>query len=161
MEPRRPEGFPERVAGALPRVRAFLARLLGPDDAVEDLTQEVFVRAIRSQGSFRENGSLSGWLLRTAFRLALDHRDRRRRAPGALETEPASGRARASAAEGREELARALDPLSPVERDVLLRFHQRGESIREIARALALPEGTVKSHLHRARRRLGGVQEEP
>lgn len=41
-----------------------------------------------------------------------------------------------------------------IERRVLLEFHQDGRSVREIARALGSPEGTVKSDLHRARRRL-------
>jgi DNA-directed RNA polymerase specialized sigma24 family protein len=56
-------------------------------------------------------------------------------------------------AEG-EQLERALAPL---ERDIVLRFHGRGDSVREIARALHMPEGTVKSHQHRSRRKLAGL----
>jgi DNA-directed RNA polymerase specialized sigma24 family protein len=47
-----------------------------------------------------------------------------------------------------------LAVLRPLEREVLLRFHQNMESVREIALATDMPEGTVKSHLSRARRRL-------
>jgi len=67
---------------------------------------------------------------------------------GALAAPPA---AEAGVGESVEAL---LMPLAAVERDVLLRFHRDGRSVREIARALGMPEGTVKSHLHRARRRL-------
>jgi len=42
---------------------------------------------------------------------------------------------------------------------VLLRFHQREESVAEIASLLALPEGTVKSHLSRARHKLAQRKE--
>jgi DNA-directed RNA polymerase specialized sigma24 family protein len=46
--------------------------------------------------------------------------------------------------------------LAPRERDVLLRFHVDGESVAEIAAALCVPIGTVKSDLARARKRLAG-----
>ena len=59
-----------------------------------------------------------------------------------------------SGTENRELVARLLDGLSRNERDVLIRFHCHEESILEIARSLGKPEGTVKSLLHRARRKL-------
>jgi RNA polymerase sigma-70 factor (ECF subfamily) len=94
--------------------------------------------------------------LRTiALRVVLDQRARGlrlREAAGAQSNELA---AREDATvEHRDELLRVLAPLSDVERDVLVRFHGRGETVQELALALQLPEGTVKSHLHRARRKL-------
>ena len=54
----------------------------------------------------------------------------------------------------RDTVEELLGRLSPVEREVMVRFHQREQLIVEIARELRTPEGTVKSHLHRARRKL-------
>ena len=136
-------------------LRRFLRRLTGRAEEAEEVLQESLARALRSRASFDPRGSLSGWLRRTALRAFLDHRDRQRRQPEHLVGDVESGAAPgAGALETREELERLLARLSPREREVLLRFHQRGESLAEIARRLELPLGTVKSHLHRARGRL-------
>jgi RNA polymerase sigma-70 factor (ECF subfamily) len=142
-------GFAERLVALTPRLRAFVRRLCLRD--ADDVVQETLVRAWRSRAAFRaDDGSLDAWLMKIAFRTYLDLRNRR--APHALgdqvESLPA---APAAGVEVGDELAAALRGLSPIERDVLLRFHRQRESIEEIAAALAMPAGTVKSHLHRAR----------
>jgi len=148
-----------RISAEIPRLRAYVARLLGvrttsPD--AEDALQEVLARAWRYRASFEEQRALGPWLRSAALRVVLDRRAARERAPRAEELDPSEVPARASAdgASQREQVERMLEPLSPIEREVLLRFHQREESVAEIARVLALPEGTVKSHLWRARRRI-------
>ena len=113
------------------------------------------------------NSSLRGelapgpWLRRVALRVWLDllRKSRRgpRRAEGAEVELVATGDAvaeHARALAAREELDRLLARLAPLEREVLERFHRAGHSIARIAVELELAEGTVKSHLHRARRRL-------
>jgi RNA polymerase sigma-70 factor (ECF subfamily) len=148
-----------RMSAEIPRLRAYVARLLGvrttsPD--AEDALQEVLARAWRYRASFEEERALGPWLRRAALRVVLDRREARDRAPRSVELDPAEVPARASvdSASQREQVERMLSPLSPIEREVLLRFHQREESVGEIARLLSLPEGTVKSHLWRARRRI-------
>ncbi len=148
-----------RMSAEIPRLRAYVARLLGvsttsPD--AEDALQEVLARAWRYRASFEEERALGPWLRRAALRVVLDRREARERAPHSVELDPAEVPARANvdAEAQREQVERMLSALSPVEREVLLRFHQREESVAEIASALALPEGTVKSHLWRARRRI-------
>jgi RNA polymerase sigma factor (sigma-70 family) len=59
----------------------------------------------------------------------------------------------------REVLHAAIDALSPVQRTVLGLYHFDELSISEIARVTALAEGTIKSHLYRARLRLRDVLE--
>ncbi len=54
----------------------------------------------------------------------------------------------------RDDLQRALSGLSPEQREILILFHQQDWPIWLIAQHLNMPEGTVKSHLHRGRRRL-------
>jgi len=91
----------------------------------------------------------------TALRLALDSRARRGREPliGALEEEP-GGRGRRVRAMNKRTSIGCLLGSTWSNRDVLVRFHRHGHSIDEISTALHLPSGTVKSHLHRARRKL-------
>lgn len=164
-----PTGDARRLERALeaeiPRLRSHVARLLGHParsaDA-EDVLQEVLARAWRYRASFEERRALGPWLRRTALHVVLDRRDARARAPRQGEVDPADVPAAASvdAAAQREQLERLLAPLSAVEREALVRFHQRGESVAEIARTLGLPEGTVKSHLSRARRKLARRKED-
>lgn len=142
-----------REIGALDgRLRAFLGSLGRCD--VDDLAQETMARALRSRATFTaEKGTLVAWLLRIAFRVFLDRREPQ--AQQAAPTEPTDHRPDpARVAEARDHAEALLAQLSPTEREVLLRFHRDGDSIAEIAGALAMPAGTVKSHLHRARNRM-------
>lgn len=153
---RSPDPLEERLTRALPRLRAHLARPRSrvPGVDLEDVTQEVLARALHYRGSFDGARSLWPWLRRVADRVVCDQREAGARRPDPLEECDPVARERPVALDERDELVRLLGGLSPREREVLLRFHHRGESVRTIAGALNLPEGTVKSHLSRARRRL-------
>lgn len=150
----------QEILALRPRLLAFLRKLAGAQDA-EDLCQDCLFRALRSRHSFDANkGSLQNWMMKTAFRTFLDHKHRLGRQPSGLGAGDVRVRApREGSAAEREELQHLLARLSDTERVVLIRFHQARESIAEIGAALGMPEGTVKSHLHRARRRLAQVQE--
>jgi RNA polymerase sigma-70 factor (ECF subfamily) len=152
------EPLDRRLVGAIPELRAFLRRLggrIGGSADVEDLVQEVLARALRSRHTFDEAREVGPWLRRTALRAYIDQRMSMRRAPERLdfaEAEPAE-RATDELAE-RDSIEHLLARLEPVERDALLQFHRDGRSIREISAALSMPEGTIKSLLSRARRKL-------
>ncbi len=144
----------ERLTAEIPRLRSFLGRVSrGPGGEVDDLVQESLARALRYQSNYDRGRALWPWLKRMAFRVFLDAQAAPARRREVAEVE-APAAASAPALDTREEVARLLASLPATEREVLVRFHQRSESVREIALALRLPEGTVKSHLHRARRRL-------
>jgi RNA polymerase sigma-70 factor (ECF subfamily) len=148
-----PERLRESLRAEAPKLRAFVARLFGRSDAdADDVAQEALARAWRYRESFDSARDLGPWLRAAAFRVFLDHRDRTQRAPQALESEPVAPRD--DALESRDALERWLSVLSAPERDVLLGFHRHQESVTDIAARLSMPEGTVKSHLHRARRKL-------
>lgn len=147
------ESFEERLVRELPLVRAYLRRV-APGRDVEDLVQDVATRAWKYRDSYDGEREIGGWLRAVALRVLLDRRAEVQRAPAVLEDPTLVPEAPASAPHAREEAERALERLSAVERDVMLRFHAREETLEEIARELGLPVGTVKSHLHRARRRL-------
>jgi len=150
-----------RLAAELPRLRAFIARLArgsSPPIEAEDIAQEAAARALRYRASFDADRPVGPWLKKAALRIFLDRRARLSRDEAHREQWARSQEERAtssdSSLEDRETIARLSARLSARELDILLRFHQRGETLREIAAALRLPEGTVKSHLHRARAKL-------
>ena len=151
-------GLEERLGAELPGVRGLLRRLLGRDAGeAEDLAQEVAARALAYRGSFERGRALGPWLRRAALNVLVDHRARGARIPAGVEAtgeraDPAAAHDELSAQ--RDQLEHLLARLSPVEREVLVRFHRDGATVAEVATALDLPIGTVKSHLHRARRRL-------
>lgn len=144
--------FTADLLALAPRLRAFLRRLSGAD--VDDLAQETWARAWRSRTSFDSDcGDLAAWLMRIAFRTYLDHRAKRR--PDALgDRDVVGGLPAHVVATQRDEVEVALACLSTIERDIVLRFHRDRVPVAEIAGALRMPEGTVKSHLHRARVKL-------
>jgi RNA polymerase sigma-70 factor (ECF subfamily) len=151
------EPLEERLVGELPALRAFLARLSGPGrrGEVDDLVQETMARVLRLRASYDPERPLGPWLRTTALRLLIDHR--RKVADGAISlAADVEAGARSDGAEQHENVERMLASLEGVEREVLARFHVRGQSIAAIAAVLGLPQGTVKSHLHRARRKLAG-----
>lgn len=148
-----------RLASALPRLRAHLGRAVGASAALEpdDLVQEVFARALRYRASFDEGRALWPWLRQLAQRTIADQLRSAERRPATLEElEPPAPRA-VNRNELAEEVTRVLALLTPPQRAVLVRFHQREQSVEQIARELGMPAGTVKSHLSRARRRLAGL----
>lgn len=146
--------FDRFLAELRPRVLGFL-RSLHRQEA-EDLLQETYARAWRSRARVDGSDRPASWLLRIAFRAFLDFRSKQRPAPAvALDEELREGApGPVQQAVARERSEALLSQLPPREREILLRFHRDGQSIAAIAAALALPAGTVKSHLHRARQRL-------
>jgi RNA polymerase sigma-70 factor (ECF subfamily) len=143
------------------RIFAYLARALGCGFVIEDLAQEVFVRAYQALPRFDVNGNarLSTWLLTIAHRVGVDARRRRRPACAELETERYPSQVPSpEQLLGREELrlaiARAVSTLPPEQREVfvLAEFHDLSTS--EIARVVGAMESTVKTRLFRAKARL-------
>jgi len=136
-----------------------LARRLGnsPADA-EDAAQDTFLRAWRALSQFRREARFATWLYRIASRRALDVALKRRShetyefdlddAPltsMALQGDDAIGDAE------RRDLERLIGALPPIQRAVITLYYYQDRSVRDVATALGIPEGTVKTHLHRAR----------
>lgn len=141
----------------------YLVRMSGRPDVAEDVTQEAFVRVLSNLDRFDPRFRFSTWLFTIARRLYLNFCEKRRpssagEAVGGYEGSAVGPQAAASDAEHREfsrdAIQRALLELSLEQREVLVLFHQLEWPIWLIADHLGMPEGTVKSHLHRGRRRL-------
>lgn len=141
-------------------VHALIWRLLAgrARHRVEDLVQETFVRVLRALPGFDPAGSasLSTWMLTIAARLALNELRRPEAAALELAEEPAGpGTERADAGAERRRLAEAIGAgvaaLPDAQRAVLVMREYHDLDYAEIAAALELDLGTVKSRLARAR----------
>lgn len=136
--------------------RVALGVLHNREDA-EETAQEAFVRAYRSFARLREPERFRGWIVRIAFRLALDRvratsrRERRELAAVDPSPEPTAEDRAASREFGRR-VRHAVDGLPEKLRVVLVLAAIEGHVTSDIARLLRLPEGTVKSRLFHARK---------
>ena len=125
----------------------------------EDVAQEALARAYRKRDTLRDRERFRAWLVRICWRLALDRRRtarrRERREQAALPPPPpADAEQLAAAAEFRARLWTAIDALPEELRMVVVLAGIEGYDTREVAGLLEVPDGTVKSRLHRARKRL-------
>ena len=139
-----------------PALRAFVRRLCGHEADADDVLQEALAKVWRLRASFDGERNGRAWLQRAAFRVFCDHHERRRRQPRPaddLGARPAPSTP--CPTELRDELQHRLAALPDLERELLLGFHRDQLSLRELADRHGLPLNTVKSRLHRARRRLG------
>lgn len=154
------EAFVALVERHKDAVVSYLARLCGNRDRAEDLAQETFLRLFRSAAGYSERGLLRAYLFRIATNL-LRSEERRERRHRLLAPFLRSGETVEPAApdgllrqEVRREVTQALAALPLRYRVPLVLYEIEGWPYLEIARQLALSEGTVKSRIHRGRERL-------
>jgi len=142
---------------------AFMLRMSGRPDVAEDVVQEAFVRVIRNLDRFDPRFRFSTWLFTIAKRLYVNWSQKFRPVSEtdlvqSWEGGPARPEDGVTHAESRASMHQminlALSSLGEVQREIVLLFHQQEWSIADISRYLNMPEGTIKSHLHRARRRM-------
>jgi RNA polymerase sigma-70 factor (ECF subfamily) len=125
----------------------------------EDVAQEAMLRAYRNFNRLRDRERFRGWLVRTAWRLALDRiraaGRRARREHAAMETvSEIRTENMAASQEFERHVARAVDALPEKLRVVIVLAAIEGYNTREVASLLDIPEGTVKSRLFLARKQL-------
>jgi len=131
---------------------ALAHQMLGDADDAEDISQEAFVKVFQALPRFRREAAFSTWLYRIVTNLCLA-RIRRNRAVVALDS---VGEMRSSEDPSRrvtESLLtrQVLSQMVPELRAILLLRDQLGLSYREISRTIAVPVGTVRSRLSKAR----------
>ena len=158
-----PAAFAEVFERHHPAVHRYLARRLGRDLA-DELAAETFAIAFAKRGRYDLSfEDARPWLFGIATKLAQRHwrrEERELRAYARTGVDPAAPssdeqvNARADSAVAGPALAAALAVLTPKERDVLLLYAWEQLDQPEIAAALSISPGTVKSRLHRARNRI-------
>ena len=143
------------VASHRDRARRLAWRLVGGDDAAaEDVIQEAFIKAYRALGQFREEARLARWFFRIGVRQGRNISLWRtvRETWSALwhgGQEPAETLALGDPLL-RRRIAKALAQLSRSQKEAFVLVHMEGFSVHEASCLMGKPEGTVKSHLHRA-----------
>ena len=140
-----------------PPLWKYLRRVAGSDDAAKDVAQDVWLRVLRGIGRLRDGSRLRPWLFGVARRALMDRL--RQQYAGVVDTDVdvAELAADQPADSFEEEIAameHELERLPVTEREVLTLFYLRELSLAEVAEVLAVPAGTVKSRLFRARRLL-------
>lgn len=128
-------------------VRGLLRRMGAESALADDIAQDAFIQAFRRCAEFRGEGAFSAWVKRIAARLYI--RRRAREARYVDEAERPDEAAAAPDPGGLVDLDEALRGLNEPERLCVSLCHGAGMSHPEIAAALNLPLGTVKSHVKR------------
>lgn len=136
-----------------------------PDAEADDVCQEIFWRIFQALPRFRGESRLSTWICTLALRRIVDHRrsPARRDVPAGAPTDagfprprdrdprPSSPQTDAVLSQRRQRVRAALDGLLEPARSVLVAYYLGEMPVADIARALEMPLGTVKTHLHRGR----------
>jgi RNA polymerase sigma-70 factor (ECF subfamily) len=152
-----------------------------PADAA-DMTQEAFVRLLRSLGTYRAETKFTTWLYRLVTNICLDGLRRRGRSVDSLD-EPSTTQAGDDAQTAGERLAdtdrwtqpeeeiqlresarevrAALEDLPPAQRLALTLHYFQDQRYEDIAEVMGLPLNTVKSHIRRGKERLALVLSDP
>ena len=162
-----PAAFEAIVNRYTPLLYSLAYRLLGHGEEAEDAVQEILEKAYRALPGFRISKRFFPWL----YTIGLNHLrslERRRKRRSRLKLWSAESQrvlesaaseqgnpVRRSELEEGERLAQeALDTLRVEYRQVFVLRHIQGLSVQEVAEVLQMPEGTVKTHLHRARKQM-------
>jgi RNA polymerase sigma-70 factor (ECF subfamily) len=150
----------------------YLHRMLGDAAEAEDVFQETFLRVVKHLPRFEEGRRVKPWVYTIASNLVKNvYRSRHYREKTSIDQESATGEplsrslaalgnAPIDAAADRERavaVREAIDRLTPTSRDALVLFYFQGLAYEEIAQALEVPLGTVKSRIHNALSKLAGL----
>ena len=160
--------FEKLVAAYEKNVYNIALRMVGDPEDAADMTQETFIKAYRALSGFRGDSKFSSWLYRIASNVCLDFlRSRSRHPQVSLSTVDEDDRATLELPDmrqnpeeqlmkklGLEAVRRGLEQLPEQQRQILVLRELGGLSYAELAQTLGLEEGTVKSRIFRARKRL-------
>src|SRR5438874_3251303 len=156
------------------RIYNICYRFTGSASDAEDLTQEVFIRLYRTMSSFEpDKGSFTTWLTTLTRNMLVDHfrRTRQERLTDSIDAAPAadqdaptlseriedqspSPQVRLATQETQRMVQQALQKVSPDLREAVILRDLQDMDYKEIAVALRVPEGTVKSRINRGRAEL-------
>ncbi len=137
----------------------FLLKMTRDKEVSQDITQEVFYKAIKYRASYKK-GKFSSWIFTIARNIFVDYYQRQKNKDERFETieykieqkEPDQINAR----ETNEELNRALNQLNTVDKELVIMNRYQGIKYQEIAEITGSTPGAVKTKIHRAIHKLKG-----
>ncbi len=146
---------------------SYILRLCGKPELAEDIVQDAFVRVLTNLHRFDPRFRFSTWLFTIAKRLLVNAAQKHRPVYDSEivgswggEGEPGSPTMREESRDrARKAIDNALDQLGDEQREIIVLFHQQEWPISLIAEYMKMPEGTVKSHLHRGRKKMKRIFE--
>ncbi len=136
---------------------SFVRRLTGDDDAAHDTLQDVWLRVLSGIASLRHGARLRAWLFGIARRAVMDRMRRKYREAFIVDADVEEHPVADEPWPSQHDLDTLQDQIARlplVERELLSLFYLRELSLAELAEVLAIPVGTVKSRLFRARAHL-------
>ncbi len=141
------------------RVFSVCLRIMGDRERALDATQETFLTVFRKAGQFKGDSALGTWIYRIAVNTCYDmlRKAKRRRTdplPEHIDPSDPSAEAALDSAGDRPEILAALSKLPKEFRAAVVLADIEGLGTAEVAKALGVPSGTVKSRVYRGRRLL-------
>ena len=151
-----PAAFAQLIESHQERLYRFLLRTSNQTELVEDAVQDAFIRVLKNIDRFDERYTIARRLLLNSLQKkrplnAGDWLDAASSSVMELSAETTDASEREFAA---EILDGAMETLTPHQREIVILYHHKGKTVHQVADLLGMPEGTIKSHLHRARRRM-------
>jgi RNA polymerase sigma-70 factor (ECF subfamily) len=145
-------------------VLGLCLRMLAHRQDAEDVAQESLVRMVRYLGTWDRNRPFLPWVLTVAANRCRTAMERRRSQPRARVMSPdmaCPASTTEAGAAGKQEISQivdlALQQLREEYRMAFILFHLEGMTIDEVCQVLSVPNGTVKTWLHRARKELAEI----
>jgi RNA polymerase sigma-70 factor (ECF subfamily) len=150
------------IRGHQQSLYSYMLRMTGQADVAEDVVQEAFVRVLSNLDRFDPRFRFSTWVFTIAKRLYVNMCQRQKpmyNSDVVVTWQGASKRDERTEDQDageqiKDALQGALMGLPQEQREIVILFHQQDWPIWLIAQHMDMPEGTVKSHLHRGRRRM-------
>lgn len=155
------DAFGELVTAFEPTVYSFVMRRLRDASDARELTQEIFIRAMRKLDQLREPERFPGWIRQIAVRMSINRIVRRPKESAveaqtfdAVQSDTTSPLDGVLKTEQAEQVWDGLKTLKELDRDTLIAFYIEGQSLAQMADSFRSPIGTIKRRLHTARHRL-------
>ena len=162
-----PDAVADLIASQQTYVYSIAKGIMRNDSDAADMTQESFIRLLRSLRTYRGETKFTTWLYRLVTNICLDELRRRGQPAIAMDEmvayEPADPdpwsrpEQWADAAESAAEVHEALEQLNVPQRLALTLFYFQDMRYEDIAEVMAVPLNTVKSHIRRAKERLAEI----
>ncbi len=139
------------------RIFSYILRMVKNYDDAEELTLETFIKFFKSIKSYDPTRSLLSWLFTIAHNLVIDFFRRNKIVYEELDEKhliDADVFEKYEKEQKLKEMERALQAISPIDRALVILFHRERLSYDEMSKILNQPVTTIKTRLHRARKRL-------